>query len=145
MNIFIVEDLDSRNVREHVQIKLPDIPGIVVIGHALYDEQDVIERINALLPDVVILNFSRITEAIIYVLKRIKEHLAAIKVMVLANYSDEYYVDRCMHTGSDYFIGKVFPDEPSVKMRVHAFMQIRAALWRLVHTSALNDRLVVLH
>jgi DNA-binding NarL/FixJ family response regulator len=144
MKLFIVEDSSSWRMYEHIQNMLPDINGIEVIGHAQHDELDVTERINALSPDVMIINVSRQTEAIICFMKSIKERHASIKIMALSNYTDECYVDHCMRTGANYFFDKVFFNESSKYMRDRAFMRIRAALWHLVNPGVLHDRFVTL-
>ena len=53
MRVFIVED--SGVVRESLKAMLSGIPGVALAGHAV-DEAGAIERIDALLPDVVILD-----------------------------------------------------------------------------------------
>ena len=119
MNVFIVED--SKLIRGHLEAMLSEIPGVAVAGHAV-DESGAIERIKALLPNVVILDIRLQTGSGFDVLKYVKEHHAAIKVMVLTNHTDEYYVTRCMNAGADYFFDKSYQ-----------FMLVRAALWQLMN------------
>lgn len=105
MNVFIVEDFEL--MHKHLLAMLSEIPGITVVGHAA-DELGAIERIDALLPDVVILDLNLQAGSGFEVLKNIKEHHAATRVMVLTNYADEFYIKRCMDAGADYFFDKSF-------------------------------------
>jgi DNA-binding NarL/FixJ family response regulator len=120
MKVFIVED--SELMREHLEFMLSEIPGIEMVGHAV-DELGAIEHIDALLPDVVILDLNLQNGSGIDVLKYTKERHATIKVMVLTNHTDEFYVNRCMNAGADYFFDKSFQ-----------FMRVRAVIWQLAHT-----------
>lgn len=105
MNIFIVED--SAIVLKNLQSTLSDIPGVVVIGHAV-DESDAIERINALRPDVVTLDIRLQSGSGLNVLINIKKHHAGIKAIVLTNCTEKAYVNRCKRAGADYFFDKTF-------------------------------------
>lgn len=140
MKMFIVEDSTYWTMRWQIQIMLSNIHGIKTIGHAQYDESDVIEYIDELSPDIVIINVSRQTESMIYFLKSLKERHVLIKVMALSDYADPSYVDSCMRVGVDYFFDKVFFTKSSRNMRARAFMQVHAALRHLVNPSVLHDR-----
>ncbi|MBI5626693.1 MAG: response regulator transcription factor [Nitrosomonadales bacterium] len=120
MNVFIVEDSDI--VREHMQSMLSAIPGVEVVGYAV-DEQGAIERINKLLPDVVTLDISLQPGAGIKVLENIKKEHPAMKVIVLTNYTDEYYAKSCKQAGADFFFDKTFQ-----------FSRVRSALWSWINT-----------
>ncbi len=105
MNVFIVED--SAAMRASLQSMLSDLRDVRVVGYAA-DELGAIEHINALLPDVVILDLKLQSGSGIAVLKNIKLHHAAIKVMVLTNCNDEFYRDACKRANADYFFDKSF-------------------------------------
>lgn len=105
MNVFIVEDAEI--VREGLKNMLDEIPGVEVIGHAV-DEQGAIEKIDAMLPDLVILDIKLQTGSGINVLQVVKKRHPAIKVMMLTNHSDEIYVRRCMSAGANYFFDKSY-------------------------------------
>ena len=119
MKVFIVED--SEIVRDYLQSMLSDIPGIKLTGYA-EDELGAIERINALQPDTVILDLSLQPGSGIAVLEDIKKNHAAIKVIVLTNYTDEFYANSCKKAGADCFFDKTFQ-----------FSRVRSALWSWVH------------
>lgn len=124
MNIFIVED--SKIVSDALQAMLSEIPGAKVIGHAV-DEQSAIEQIGAAHPDMVILDISLRPGSGINVLKVIKKHNPAVKVMILTNCTDKIYVNSCMSAGADYFFDKTFE-----------FMCVGAVLRRLLSTGEIG-------
>lgn len=105
MKILIVED--SNVVRERIHSMLSDIPGVVVVGHAV-DELGAIERVNSLLPDVVTLDLNLKSGTGFNVLKNIKEHHPEIKVMVLTNDDTRSYENSCMSAGADCYFDKTF-------------------------------------
>lgn len=117
MNVFIVED--SEAMRESLRSMLSDLHDVRIIGYAA-DEAGAIEHINALLPDVVILDLNLLSGSGITVLKNIKRHHAAIKVMVLTNCNGEFYQDACKRANADYFFDKSFQ-----------FMQVREVFLEL--------------
>lgn len=126
MNVFVVEN--STAMDTGLQTVLSDISDVTVVGHSM-DEQDAIEHIDALLPDVVILDVSLQSGSGIVVLENVKKHHAEIKVMVLTYYSGEYYVERCKCAGADYFFDKSFQ-----------LAQVRAVFWQWVHTDRLDNK-----
>ena len=111
MNVFIVED--SEAMRESLRSMLSEFHDVRIVGYAA-DETGAIEHINALLPDVVILDLNLLSGSGVAVLKNIKKHHAEIKVMVLTNCNGELYVDACKRANADYFFDKSFQ-----------FMQVR--------------------
>ena len=125
MKVFVVED--SAIVLNDLQSMLSDIPGVTVIGMAV-DESHAIERINALRPDVVTLDIQLQSGSGLGVLRNVKEHHAGIKVMVLTNYSEPAYVDRCMRLGADYFFDKSLQ-----------YAQFREALLNLAHLERIDN------
>ncbi len=121
MKAFIVEDSDI--MRRHLLSMLAEIPKVHIVGHAL-DESGAIAQIEMLTPDIVILDLSLKQGSGIAVLEHVKKHHPSIKVMVLTNYTDEFYRGRCKNAGADYFFDKSFQ-----------FMHVGAALWQLLHTT----------
>ena len=111
MKVFIVED--SEAMREILRSMLSEFHNIGIVGYAA-DEAGAIEKINALLPDVVIMDLNLQPGSGIAVLKNIKKHHADIKVIVLTNCTDEFYEDACKRAKADYFFDKSFQ-----------FMQVR--------------------
>ncbi len=103
MNVFVVEG--SAILLKKLLPTLPDILGVVVIGHAV-DEAGAIERIDALRPDVVTLDIRLQSGSGFGVLENIKKHHAGIKVAVLTNCAEKAYVNRCKRAGADYLFDK---------------------------------------
>lgn len=120
MNVFIVED--SGAMRESLRSMLSEFHDVRIVGYAA-DEPGAIEQIDALLPDVVILDLNLQSGSGVAVLKNIKKYHAGIKVMVLTNCTDEFYVDACKRANADYFFDKSFQ-----------FMQVREVFLNWDHT-----------
>lgn len=130
MNVFMVEDTES--ARGHLQSMLSNIPGVSVVGFAV-DELEAINRIGELLPDVVTLDIRLQPGSGIAVLEYIKKHHAAIKVIVLTNYVDEYYRYKCKHAGADYVFDKILQ-----------FQQAVSVLWSLAHAARTSNKVAAL-
>lgn len=126
MDVFIAED--SALTRERLESMLAEVPGVAVIGNAA-DEPGAIERIDAMLPDVVILDLNLQGGSGIDVLKSIKARHAAIKVAVLTNHAEEIYRSRCMSAGADYFFDKTLQ-----------FMQVGAVLRELASGGGVDNQ-----
>jgi DNA-binding NarL/FixJ family response regulator len=127
MNVFIVED--SAVMRENLQAMLSDFSDVKIAGHAA-DESGAIEQINALLPDVVILDLNLESGSGINVLKNVKKRHPEIKVIVLTNYADEHYVDACRRANADYFFDKSFQ-----------FMKVHDVLAEWSHAGCTNNKI----
>ena len=105
MNVFIVED--SEAMRESLRSMLSEFHDVKIVGYAA-DEAGAVEQINALLPDVVILDLNLLSGSGVAVLKNIKKRHAEIVVMVLTNCNGELYADACKRANADYFFDKSF-------------------------------------
>jgi DNA-binding NarL/FixJ family response regulator len=105
MNVFIVED--SEPMRESLRSMLSEFHNVSIVGYAA-DEAGAVEQINAMLPDVVILDLNLLSGSGVTVLKNIKKHHAGIIVMVLTNCNGELYADACKRANADYFFDKSF-------------------------------------
>jgi DNA-binding NarL/FixJ family response regulator len=126
MNVFIVED--SEAMRENLRAMLSEFHDVKIVGYAA-DETGAIEQINALLPDVVILDLNLLSGTGVAVLKNVKKHHAGIKVMVLTNCNGELYVDACKRANADYFFDKSFQ-----------FMQVREVFLKWDRASHLDKK-----
>jgi DNA-binding NarL/FixJ family response regulator len=127
MNVFIVED--SEAMRASLRSMLSEFYDTRIVGYAA-DEAAAIEQINMLLPDVVILDLNLQSGSGVAVLKNIKKHHAEIKVMVLTNCTDEFYVDACKRANADYFFDKSFQ-----------FMQVREVFANWNKVGFMNNKL----
>lgn len=100
MNVIIVES--STVLCNAVQSALSDITGIKVVGHAV-SESGAIKCIDTLLPDAVILSLNLQSGSGVGVLESVKKHHAEIKVMMMSNYNEEFYMAHCKRAKADYF------------------------------------------
>jgi len=130
MKVFIVED--SENIRGYLQSMLSGIPGVMVTGYAA-NELEAIKLIDELLPDVVTLDIHLQSGSGITVLDYIKKHHDAIKVIVLTNYTDEFYANKCIHAGADYVFDKT-----------SQFSLVRPVLWSWIHADYAGDKAATL-
>ena len=126
MKVFIVEN--SFAARASLQSVLSDMSDIRVVGHAV-NETGAIERIGALLPDLVILDLGLQSGSGMGVLENIKRCHAKIKCIVFTQYTDEECVERCKRAGADYFFDKS-----------SQLMQLREILWKWAHTDRLDNQ-----
>ncbi len=127
MDVFIVED--SGTMRESLRSMLSDLHDVRIVGYAV-DEAGAIEQINILLPEVVILDLNLLSGSGIAVLKNIKKNHAGIKVMVLTNCTDRFYVNACKRANADFFFDKTFQ-----------FAQVREVFFNWDRTSQLDNKL----
>jgi DNA-binding NarL/FixJ family response regulator len=128
MKIFIVED--SATVRGHLQSMMSNIPGVEVVGCAA-DEQAAIQRINQLLPDVVTLDLALQQGSGLGVLEYLKEHHSGIKIIVLTNNIDQFYIDSCKRSGADFVFDKTFQ-----------FSRVNSVLWSWIHAGCTSEHAV---
>jgi DNA-binding NarL/FixJ family response regulator len=126
MNVLIVEDSDA--MRKSLSAMLAEFNEVRIVGYA-EDEQYAIEQVNALLPDVVVLDINLNSGSGLNVLKSVKKYHADIKVMVLTNCNDEFYVDACRRANADYFFDKSFQ-----------FMQVREVFAEWSHAGAVCNQ-----
>jgi DNA-binding NarL/FixJ family response regulator len=126
MDVFIVEN--SSSVRASMHPVLSDISEVKVVGRAVC-ETSAIERIAALLPDVVILDLNLQSGSGFGVLETVKKCHSTIKVIVFSHYIDQLCIDRCKRAGADYFFDKSFQ-----------LMQLREILWKWAHTDRLDNK-----
>ena len=127
MNVFIVED--SEAMRESLRSMLSEFHDVRIAGYAA-GETGAIEQVNALLPDVVILDLNLQSGTGVAVLKNIKKHHPEIKVMVLTNCNGELYVDACKRANADYFFDKSFQ-----------FMQVREVFLKWNKVGFMDNKL----
>jgi DNA-binding NarL/FixJ family response regulator len=124
MNVFIVEN--SSAMRTSLQSVLSDMPKVRLIGQAV-SETEAIERIDTLLPDVVILDIRLQSGSGMGVLEHVKKCHGTIKVIVFTHYTDEICIARCKRAGADYFFDKS-----------SQLMQLREILWELAHQAGVK-------
>ena len=101
--VFIVDD--SAIVRERLIELLADLPNVQIAGQAGL-AVDAIAGIRAQSPDLVVLDISMPGGSGIGVLETIKKQPKAPVTIMLTNFVQPQYRQRCMQLGADYFLDK---------------------------------------
>lgn len=101
--VFIVDD--SCVVRERLIELLADMPQVKVVGQA-GTAAEAIRQIRKLKPAVVVLDISMPGGNGISVLREIRRADLAATVIMLTNFSQEQYRQKCADLGADYFFDK---------------------------------------
>lgn len=101
--ILIVDD--SRIVRERLLAMISELPGVEVIGEADI-AFEAISAIRRLKPDLVVLDISMPGGSGIYVLETIKRELPTPVVVMLTNFYNDAYRQKCLQLGVDHFFDK---------------------------------------
>ena len=96
---------DSAIIRERLHGILDDLHGVTVVGEA-EDGRQAVEMVEALQPDVVILDIRMHGGSGIEALEQIKRIEPAPVVAILTNYPYSQYRDRCAALGADFFFDK---------------------------------------
>ena len=84
---------------------LTELAGIEIVGQA-ENVTKAIGVIQSLKPDAVILDIRLPDGSGIDVLKSIKQSSSTILVIVLTNYPDQVYRQKCLQAGADFFLDK---------------------------------------
>lgn len=105
LKVFLVED--SLMIRERLHGMVEAIPNIEVIGEE-DNEVDAMRSICTLEPDLVVLDLSLASGGGngMDVLRQIRRRLMPCIVVVLTNYFNPLYQNKCMELGADYFMDK---------------------------------------
>jgi DNA-binding NarL/FixJ family response regulator len=102
LKILIVED--SIIIRDRMNIILSELNCIAHIVNS-GDGNEALNLIQEKNPDVILLDINLPGKSGISILKEIKQQSKA-KVVMLTNYSDEYYRSLCAKLGADHFLDK---------------------------------------
>ena len=103
MKVLIVDD--SNIIRDRIAKMLSGITRVEIAGEAS-NSIEAIHMVNKLRPDVVTLDIRIPGESGIEVLKKIKKTHSSIIVLVLTNFPQEQYRNKCYKLGGDYFFSK---------------------------------------
>ncbi len=102
--VFLVDDSDV--VRQHLTQLVQSVPGAQVIGEADM-AFDAIYAIRRLKPSVVVLDIAMPGGSGIEVLEAIRREAHRPTVIMLTNFSQERYRERCLELGADHFLDKL--------------------------------------
>lgn len=103
MKILLVED--SRVLRERVRALIGEIPDAVLVGET-DNEADAVRYLDEHRPDTVVLDLKLKSGSGLSVLEHITALYPAVTVIVLTNYGQAEYREKCMALGARYFFDK---------------------------------------
>lgn len=101
--LLIVEDSDI--VRERLVEKFEELENIGPVMEAK-DSTEAMHLFNTFLPGIVILDILIQGENGMKVLEKFKKIRPNAVIIMLTNYSDDLYRNRCLELGADYFFEK---------------------------------------
>lgn len=103
LSVIIVDDSDD--LRSKIKEFVETFPHVDIIGEA-NNGADAIELINKKQPDYLILDIQMPIMSGIEVLKKLKDDLEKIDVIILTNHAEEMYRKKCLELGAKYFLDK---------------------------------------
>jgi len=117
MQVMIVDD--SAIVRQRLAEMLAHVAHVTVAGEA-GSVAEALERIPRCRPDVVVLDLHLPDGDGVVVLESVKRAVPAPVVVMLSNYSDDFYRTWCEAAGADFFLDKAkqFDELPGILNRV---------------------------
>ena len=101
--VFIVDD--SPVVRDRLAAMIAEVPNVEVVGQADI-AFEAIYSIRRLRPAVVVLDISMPGGSGMYVLETVKKDRPVPVVIMLTNFAQEQYRQKCLQLGADYFFDK---------------------------------------
>jgi DNA-binding NarL/FixJ family response regulator len=101
--VFIVDD--SPVVRDRLVAMISELPSVEVVGQADI-AFEAIDSIRQLRPSVVVLDISMPGGSGMYVLESIKKEKPGPTVIMLTNFANDQYRQKCLQLGADYFFDK---------------------------------------
>ena len=104
MKVIIADD--SKLIRDRIAERVKLIDSVNVVAQTT-NSFETIEEIKKHKPDVLILDIRMPEGSGINVLKYIKENKIRIVTIVVTNYPNIQYKNKCFELGADYFFGKV--------------------------------------
>jgi DNA-binding NarL/FixJ family response regulator len=102
-HVFIVDD--SPVVRDRLAAMISELPDVEVVGQADI-AFEAINSIRRLRPTVVVLDISMPGGSGMYVLESIKKDQPNPLVIMLTNFANDQYRQKCLRLGADYLFDK---------------------------------------
>jgi DNA-binding NarL/FixJ family response regulator len=117
MQVMIVDD--SAIVRRRLVEMMGHVARVTLTGEA-GSVAEALEKIPLLRPDVVVLDLHLPDGDGVAVLESVKRAVPAPVVVMLSNYSDDFYRTWCEAAGADFFLDKAkqFDELPGILSRV---------------------------
>jgi DNA-binding NarL/FixJ family response regulator len=101
--VFIVDD--STVVRDRLAQMISGIPGLDLVGQADI-AFEAIEGLRRLRPTCAVLDISMPGGSGIHILETIKREQPSLSVIMLTNFAQDQYRQKCLQLGADYFFDK---------------------------------------
>ena len=101
--VFIVDD--STVVRERLAQMISGLPGVDLVGQADI-AFEAIDGLRRLRPTCAVLDISMPGGSGIHVLETIKREQPALNVIMLTNFAQDQYRQKCLQLGADHFFDK---------------------------------------
>jgi DNA-binding NarL/FixJ family response regulator len=102
-SVFIVDD--SPVVRDRLSCLISELPGIEVVGESEI-AFEAVHAIRRLKPDAVVLDISMPGGSGMYVLETVKRQRPCPLIIMLTNFANDQYRQKCLQLGADYFFDK---------------------------------------
>jgi DNA-binding NarL/FixJ family response regulator len=102
-SVFIVDD--SAVVRDRLAQMISELPGVSLVGQADI-AFDAINGLRRLQPAYAVLDISMPGGSGVHILETIKREQPALKVIMLTNFAQEPYRQKCLQLGADHFFDK---------------------------------------
>lgn len=103
MKILLVED--SRVLRDRIRRMVDAVPQAALVAET-DSEDDALVQLDALLPDVAVIDLRLRVGSGLSVLEHIKAMHPGMITIVLTNYGQPEYREKCLALGADYFFDK---------------------------------------
>ena len=111
--VFIVDD--STVVRDRLAQMISGIPGVDLVGQADI-AFEAIEGLRRLRPTCAVLDISMPGGSGIQVLEAIKREQPSLSVIMLTNFAQDQYRQKCLQLGADYFFDKTTQFEKVIEV-----------------------------
>jgi DNA-binding NarL/FixJ family response regulator len=106
---------DSRLVRERLAALVTELAGVEIVGQA-GGVGEAIRKIQRLRPQVVVLDISLADGTGLEVLKGIRNRRPFPRVIMLTNFTQAAYREKCLKLGAQYFFDKSAQFEQAVEV-----------------------------
>lgn len=123
MRVFLVED--SEFVRQQFRRLFEGVPYVTVVGQAS-TEDDAVDGIQLLSPDVVLVDLNLQTGSGMHVLSRSRRAGFAGKLFVLSSRDPDFYQSLCERHGADGFYDKAH-DQQKLLDDLQALKRLKTA------------------
>lgn len=102
-NVVVVDDCE--HIREHIKELVDSVSTCTVSADACNGEEAV-QLITSTKPNIVILDINMPKKSGIEVLKEIKHFIKDIYIIVISNYPESAYKNKCLELGANYYLDK---------------------------------------